>query len=120
MDLPSKFRNWAYFTNWKASGGVKPLITERMVPKLGKMGLKKTTVSSLSVGQKMEMLWLLAWVLYNTVAQPLGIPSWVPECYKNKQLTNSLIMEKIQVVTPHGYFTILRDLDFFRTDKMGV
>ena len=29
-------------------------------------------------------------------------------------------MEKIQVVTPQGYFTILRDLYFFRTDKMGV
>ena len=68
----------------------------------------------------MEMMCLFTRVLYNTGAQPLGIPTWVPECYWNAKLTSSLIMEKIQVANPQGYFTILRDLDFFRVDKLGI
>ena len=29
-------------------------------------------------------------------------------------------LKKIQAVTPQGYFTILRDLDFFSDDKLGI
>ena len=91
-----------------------------MVPKLRKMGLKRTTVASLSMGQKMELMCLMARLLYDTKAQPLGIPSWVPKCYLNAGLTSKLIMEKIQATTPQGFFTILRDLDFFQVDKLGI
>ena len=68
MDLPKKFLNLEFFTNWKASGGSKPLITKRMVPKLLKQGLKKSTLAHLSASQKMELMCLFARVLYNTGA----------------------------------------------------
>ena len=51
LDLPDKYLNPEYFANWKASGGEKPLSSKKMVPKLRKMGLKRTTVASLSMGQ---------------------------------------------------------------------
>ena len=77
-DIPAEYLDTTYFYNFKKSGGLKPLARAKVTPKLKKQGIPLTILNDLSSAQLTEMLYIMCRVLYDTGAQPLGMPHYLP------------------------------------------
>ena len=65
---------------------------------------------------------LVCRMLYDTDIQDQGLPhcQYVPESYRNVALTADTAMEKIRLISPAVHFCILRNLEFFMEDRLGI
>ena len=55
----------------------------------------------------------------------MGVPDYVPGPYRkrrdrNRSVSADMAMEKIILTSPAVYFNILRNMDFFTVDRLGV
>jgi hypothetical protein len=110
----------AFFYNFKKSGGLKPLARAKVMPKLLKQGIPMYILLELSAVQLSEMLYLIIRILYETKAQLLGIPQYIPGPYRNKDLSTVMCLEKIWYLSPAVHFFILRTPSFFAVDRLGI
>ena len=83
------------------------------MPKLLKQGIPTYILLQLSSVQLSEMLYLIQRILYETQAQLLGVPHYLPGPRRNKDLTTVMCLEKI-------WYAILRNPSFFSVDRLGV
>ena len=54
----------------------------------------------------------------NIQVQDQDLPHYVPE--RNEALTAVMAMEKIRLISPAVHFCILRNLEFFMEDRLGI
>ena len=83
-------------------------------------GPPMTLLAHQSAAQRTEILCLFCRVLYDTKAQEKGMPHYVPQPYRNRELTSTMAIEKIRHISPAAHFVIMRDVDFFTVDCLGV
>ena len=118
-EQPALYLDENMFYNWKCLGSLTPLPRGKVMPKLAKMGIPMTILTELSSTQLTEILCLVCIILYDTKAQGMGIPHYVPGPYRNRALTSDMALEKIRLTFPATHFSILRNPDFFSVDILA-
>jgi hypothetical protein len=74
----------------------------------------------LSSAQLIELMYLIIRILFDTKAQQLGMPHYIPGPYRNKNLSTTICLEKIWYLSPAAHFAILRNPSFFAKHKLGI
>ena len=117
---PEIFLSEDFFYNWKRQCTLTPISRAKVFPKLSKMGIPMTILDRLTSIQLTEVLCMVIVILYHCKVQDLGIPHYIPECYSRADLTAAMAMEKIRLISPAVHFNILRNMDFFTEDRLGI
>jgi hypothetical protein len=120
---PAFYMDESLFYNWRRLGSRTPLPRGKVLPKLAKMGIPMTILNGLSSTQLSEVLCLICVILYDTRAQKMGVPDYVPGPYRkrrdrNRSVSADMAMEKIILISPAVYFNILRNMDLFTVDSL--
>ena len=97
-----------------------PIGRAKVLPKLAKIGIPMTILDRLTSTQLTEVLCMFIIILYHTKVQEMGIPHYITSCYRRADLTAAMAMEKIRYIFPALHFNILRNMDFFKEDRLGI
>ena len=103
-----------FFYNWKRQLTLTPIGRAKVLPKLAKMGIPMTILDRLTSTQLTEVLCMIIIIIQ------LGLPHYIPACYRRADLTAAMAMEKIRYITPALHFNILKNIDFFTEDRLGI
>jgi hypothetical protein len=116
-ELPEELKDPQHSYNWRKQSNSSPLKRAKIIPKLKSMGMDDYIVEGMPVNDLMDCICLISGLLYNTGASS-QIPEWVPAEYLT--CPPSIAMQKIEALTPAGYFNILRRPHFLSKDRLGV
>ena len=50
----------------------------------------------------------------------MGLPHYIPAFYRRADLPAAMVMEKIRYISPALHFNIIRNMDFFTEDRLGI
>jgi len=112
-----------YFYNWWSKRSKKDIPKNRVVGELSNMGFAKTTLETLGPNVLSEVYSLICSQLLNQGAID-RLPKFVPKVYANKGLTKSMVLEKLEILSPSIQKFILSErrleVDSRRAGKVAI
>ena len=107
--------NSSYFHNWWGKHSAKPILRSRAIGELANLGIPRSSLERLEPHAMSEVYCLASSRLLEHGAID-RLPAFVPKCYANKGLTSSLVIEKMQILSPVIASFILAEKHLFEVD----
>ena len=105
-----------YFYNWWSKRSKRDIPKNRIVGELSNMGFPKTTLENLGPHVLSEIYSLICSQLLNQGAID-RLPKFVPKVYANKGLKMSMVLEKLEILSPSIQKFILTERHLFEVDS---